>query len=99
MVSNSLENPTKARLRKVYTGAFSMIFCAIMLTGSTAWITFGNQEVGKSDLIIFRKDLSPDKTDYFMMVGRFVLLASLIIFGGLRISPMKPMIFKALRMK
>jgi hypothetical protein len=34
-----------------------------------------------------------------MTVGRFVLVIGLVIFGGLKIGPMKPMIFKTLRLK
>ena len=29
-----------------------------------------------------------------MTIGRYILIISLIIFGGLRVSPIKPIIFK-----
>lgn len=34
-----------------------------------------------------------------MTIARFLLVLSLVIFGGLRIGPMKPMMFRALRIK
>ncbi len=96
MVSNSLENPTKKRLRTVFAGTFSMIFCAIMVTGFCGWLTFSTSKVSDGDLIIFRDSIG--ESDHLMTIGRFILVISLIIFGGLRIGPMKPMIFKSLRM-
>ncbi len=68
-----------------------MIFCAILITGISGWITFSNSLVVKGDLIIFRDAIG--SSDYLMTIGRFILVISLIIFGGLRIGPMKPMIF------
>lgn len=73
-----------------------MIFFALMITGFASWITYGNKNIGDSDLIIFREKIPNAKSDYFMTFGRFLILISFIIFGGLRINPMKPMIFKAL---
>lgn len=80
----------------VYAGTFTMIFIAILVTGISGWITYSNTHVIASDLIIFRKSIGD--TDLLMTIGRFVLVLSLIIFGGLRINPMKPMIFKSLKM-
>jgi hypothetical protein len=96
MVSNSLENPTVKRLRAVFASTFSMIFCVIFITGVAGWITFGKAKDPKNDLIIFRSPLGD--TDKLMTIGRFVLVLSLVIFGGLKISPMKPMIFKVFKM-
>ncbi len=97
MVSNSLEKPSVKRLRKVYASTFMMIFVAILVTGVAGWITFGNKRDPKSDLIIFRRAIGG--SDNLMTIGRFVLVLSLVIFGGLKIGPMKPMIFKVLKMK
>ena len=69
---------------------------AILLTGISGWITFGRKMDLKNDLIIFRNQIG--ESDRLMTTGRFVLVLGLVIFGGLKIGPMKPMIFKALKL-
>lgn len=97
MVSNSLENPSTKRLRTVFASTFTMLFFVILTTGIAGWVTFGKGKNAKIDLIIFRPSIGD--TDYLMTIGRFVLVISLVIFGGLKIGPMKPMIFKTLKLK
>lgn len=76
----------------MYFTVFGLIFLAISLTGIAGYITFGNQNESRLDLIIFRDSIF--ETDYLMQTARFALLFSLLIFGGLKINPIKSLIFQ-----
>lgn len=95
MVSNSVKNPNTKRLRIVFGTTFAMIFLVILFTGIFGWITFGKFRDPKIDLIVFRPSIG--ESDSSMTIGRFTLVLSLVIFGGLKIGPMKPMMFNTLR--
>lgn len=96
-VVNTLATPSVKRLRKIYFRTFTCLSLLFIGFGFAIYFSLGDQISRDVDLFIFRPSIG--SSDYFMQVGRCLLILSLWVNSGLMIYPLKMSIYSALKIE
>ena len=96
-VASAVKNPNIRRLRKVFIRAFTVLLFFVVLVGLIGYLSLGRENTPETDLIIYRKKLG--NSDYFMLVGRTLLIVALLVNGGINTFPLKMLVVDLMNIK
>jgi amino acid permease len=88
----SVHNPSQRRLRKIFGRTFVTLAFLFVVFGTAAYLSVGSKLAKDIHLFIFRPQIGD--SDYFMKIGRTLLILSLCVGFGLTVYPLKIMCFE-----
>jgi amino acid permease len=90
-VVTNVSNPSVRRLRKIFNRTFTILTILLIAFGTASYLSLGTDLSKGLQLFIFRPKIG--ETDYFMLVGRSMLILGLYVGIGLTLLPLKAMVF------
>lgn len=94
-VTKTVKVPSKKRLRTIFFRTFIILLILLLLIGLVGYISVGEKNAKLLDLIIYREKIG--SSDYFMTIGKFVLIFVLFINLAINTFPLKTMMAVALK--
>ena len=89
-VSNNMDKPSPKRIKKVFTRSFVLLGILYTIVAIISYLSLGKTSE-KTDLFIFRRRIG--ETDYFMIIGRSLLIFGIILGASLNLHPIKIIFF------